>query len=95
MTNPPTPRDRRRPIDCRPCQMVEDIENMFRQHLAEHSVFEASLTENTKLTQEIANSTKELVDLVKGVKGLRSMLVWIAGPVAGIYTVVSLVKALS
>lgn len=99
MTNQPTQvfsaaRDRRK-AECPPCEKIDDLETMFRQHVAEHNVFEASLTENTRLTQEIANSTKELVDLVKGIKGLRSMLVWIAGPLAGIYTVVELVKALS
>jgi len=59
------------------------IEDELRKHKKEHEKFEAAIAENTKLTKSIAENTRELVDLVKGAKGLRSFVLWVA-PLAGV-----------
>lgn len=54
--------------------------------------FELNLKENTDLTRTVADNTTELVQLVKGVKGFRSLVVWAAPVVAAIGAVVAWVK---
>lgn len=44
--------------------------------MAEHQRFEKNLEANTKLTKEIAENTAEMVDLIRGVKGVRTLIVW-------------------
>lgn len=75
-----------------PCDRIKQLESMFEQHIAEHTKFERSLTENTQLTQQIADSTKELVELVKGVKGIRSLIVWLAPAAAMILSILAYFK---
>jgi chromosome segregation ATPase len=43
----------------------------------------ASLEENTRLTREIARNTGDLVELIKGFKGFRRLVVWLAPIIAG------------
>lgn len=45
----------------------------------------SSLAENTRLTQEIATNTGELVELFKGAKAVRRFFLWATPIVAGIY----------
>ena len=53
----------------------------------------SSLARNTELTQEIANNTSEIVGIVKGVKGVRQLLVWIAPVVLLVIAVVTYFKS--
>lgn len=62
-------------------ERITGLESLFNQHLEDHRRFEAAVAENTALTKEIAANTGELVALVCGAKGLRSLLVWLA-PIA-------------
>lgn len=62
-------------------ERLNNLEGVVQQHLISHAAFEKSLSENTALTQQISDNTSELVQLVKGAKGLRSFVVW-AAPVA-------------
>lgn len=57
-------------------ERIEMLESWKNKHVEEHARFEAMIAENTRLTKTIADNTKELVDLVRGAKGLRSLLVW-------------------
>lgn len=67
--------------DRRAHERLTTIETVVNAHIQEHSKFERALAENTALTQTIADNTSEIVDLVKGAKGLRSFVVW-AAPIA-------------
>ena len=72
------------PIDQRAHDRIDGIEHKMEMHRIEHERFEKSLQANTELTQTIANNTTELVDLVKGAKGLRSFVIW-ASPIAAFF----------
>lgn len=62
-------------------ERITGLEDVFHNHLEDHRRFEAAVAENTALTKEIAANTKELVAIVKGAKGARSLLIWFA-PIA-------------
>lgn len=62
--------------DRRAHERISSLEETINNHVNEHARFEAAIAENTKLTQAIADNTAELVALVKGAKGLRSLMVW-------------------
>ena len=53
----------------------------------------SSLAKNTELTQEIANNTFELVSIIKGVKGVRQLIVWLAPVVLLLIAVVTYFKS--
>lgn len=59
---------------------------------ASHIELERMIIENTKLTQTIANNTSELVELVKGVKGVRRLLLWGAPILAAVYSFIQWFK---
>lgn len=61
---------------------IADLEVIVENHLKEHTLFELALAENTHLTKQIAKNTFELVMLVKGAKGMRTFILWIAPVVA-------------
>ena len=73
--------------DRRAHERLDVVEAAITKHNEEHRQFEASIAENTKLTQTIVDNTTELVQLVKGAKGLRSFVIW-AAPLAGVMGVV-------
>lgn len=50
------------------------------------------LMKNTQITQEVANNTAELVELVKGLKGLSRLIVWLGAPVAVVMAVIGYFK---
>lgn len=52
------------------------LEESLQKHLEEHAQIEKTLKDNTESIQKIETNTSELVDLIKGVKGLRSFIVW-------------------
>lgn len=64
--------------DHRAHERIDTLEEIVRDHLSGHAKFEAAIAENTLLTKSIAENTAELVTLVRGAKGLRSFLVWVA-----------------
>lgn len=53
----------------------------------------SSLAKNTELTQEIANNTSELVSIIKGVKGIRQLVVWLAPVILLVIAVVTYFKS--
>lgn len=60
--------------DQRAHERITSLENVVSNHIVEHSRFEKSLEDNTKLTQEIADNTSELVVLFRGAKGMRAFV---------------------
>jgi len=60
--------------DRRAHDRITTLEETVEKHLEDHVTFEASL-------QTIAENTSELVELVRGAKGLRSFIIW-AAPIA-------------
>lgn len=61
--------------DARAHRRIDELE--VRQHN-----LEVAITENTQLTKQIANNTSEIVLLFKGVKGVRTFMLWLAPPTA-------------
>lgn len=55
---------------------IEKLEGAISEHTA-------SLQENTRLTQEIATNTGELVELFKGAKMFRKFFLWVTPIIAG------------
>jgi len=55
-------------------ERLETLESIVKGHLNEHKKFEESL-------KTIADNTSELVEMVRGAKGLRSFVIW-AAPIA-------------
>jgi len=51
-----------------------------------------ALSENTELTRQVATNTSELVELMKGIKGLRSLVVWGAPLVAAVIALVAYLR---
>lgn len=60
--------------DRRAHERIEALSKVVDTHLAEHSKFERTL-------EDISKNTAELVELVRGAKGLRSFVIW-AAPLA-------------
>lgn len=65
----------------------------MKSHLDEHDSFEKALAENTELTRQLVKNTQEIVELVKGIKGFRSLLIWATPIVAAIYAVWAWIKS--
>lgn len=61
--------------DRRAHDRIDTLEVVVENHIREHNKFEASLS-------NIEANTAELVELVRGAKGLRSLIVWAAPIVA-------------
>ena len=60
--------------DQRAHERITSLENAMNNHMVEHSRFEKSIEDNTRLTQEIADNTSELVALFRGAKGMRTFV---------------------
>lgn len=67
--------------DRRAHERIDTIEFRMEEHRLEHKQFEQAIADNTRITQSIADNTAELVEIVKGAKGVRSFVIW-AAPVA-------------
>ena len=65
-------------------ERIDYLEDEFSQHREEHKRLEASLIQNTKLTEAIEANTKELVTLFRGAVSVRTLFVWVSPIVAGI-----------
>ena len=64
---------------------IDSLESIMSKHIEEHQNLSSAIIENTQLTRTISENTAELVLLVKGVKGLRAIVLWLAPFVAIIY----------
>lgn len=72
--------------DHRAHERITSLEVTMAGHIAEHATLLQSIVENTAMTRTISENTSELVTLIKGVKGLRSFLLWLAPLIAAIGT---------
>ena len=70
--------------DRRAHERIDYLEDEFSQQREEHKRLEASLIQNTKLTEAIEANTKELVTLFRGAGSVRTLFVWVSPIVAGI-----------
>ena len=70
--------------DRRAHKRIDYLEDEFSQQREEHKRLEASLIQNTKLTEAIEANTKELVTLFRGAVSVRTLFVWVSPIVAGI-----------
>lgn len=59
-------------------ERIDGLERVMSEHLKEHSKLANAILENTQMTREISTNTAELVALVKGIKGFRSLVLWAA-----------------
>lgn len=64
--------------DKRAHERIDSLEAVMSDHMKEHAELSRSIVENTTLTKEISTNTAELVALVKGIKGFRSFVLWVA-----------------
>lgn len=69
--------------DRRAHERIEILESSLRIITEQHEQFRIALAENTAVTKTIAENTAEIVGIVKGAKGVRTFIVWVA-PVVGI-----------
>lgn len=68
--------------DQRAHERISGLEKVLDKHFEAHQRFEASLSENTQLTQQIAANTAEMVVLFKGAKAFRTLIMWLSPIVA-------------
>lgn len=68
-------------------ERISVLEATMKTHFEEHERFEKALAENTEMTRQLVKNTQEIVDLVKGVKGFRALLLWVTPIVAAVYAV--------
>ena len=57
---------------------IDKLEKSVEGLYEEHRELKSALDRNTDLTQQIADNTSEIVSLVKGFKGLRTLIVWLS-----------------
>lgn len=79
--------------DKRAHERLDGLEAILKNHLTEHEKFEKALAENTEMTRQLVKNTQEIVDLVKGVKGFRALLLWLTPIVAAVYAAWTWVKS--
>ena len=70
--------------DRRAHERIDYLEDEFSQQREEHKRLEASLIQNTKLTEAIEANTKELVTLFRGAVSVRTLFIWASPIMAGI-----------
>jgi len=71
--------------DRRAHERLTSLEEKLKEHLESHARFESAIN-------DIAENTTELVQLVKGAKGLRSFVIWVAPVIAAIVAVWAWIK---
>lgn len=72
--------------DRRAHDRITSLEDVVEKHIQEHTKFETSL-------KNIEANTAELVELVRGAKGIRQLIVWAAPLVAFFVALYAWVKA--
>ena len=70
--------------DRRAHERIDCLECEFSQQRKAQKRLNASLIQNTKLTEAIEANTKELVTLFRGAGSVRTLFVWVSPIVAGI-----------
>jgi hypothetical protein len=68
--------------DRRAHNRIDELEDTVQKIHVQINQFEHLLSENTALTKQIVVNTAAIVELVKGAKGLRTFVVWVAPIVA-------------
>lgn len=71
--------------DHRAHERIDSLEKVMSEHIGRHSELVKSIQENTAMTKTISENTAELVVLVKGVKGIRSFVLWLAPFMAAVW----------
>lgn len=78
---------------------LDDLEIQVNSHAEQINVLvenisetNRSVHENTRITQEVANNTAELVELFKGAKVFRKFLLGVAPVIAVLYAVYAWIK---
>lgn len=61
---------------------IDHIEDALTEHNDALRKLEESIVRNTRLTEDIARNTGELVTLFKGAKAVRGLIVWFTPVVA-------------
>lgn len=79
--------------DRRAHERIDELESVVGDHINSHEKFEQALEHNTALTKEIADNTAELVQLVRGAKGLRTFIIWSAPIAAALAAALAWIKA--
>ena len=69
--------------DRRAHERIDEVKLIVDVHLKEHSLFEAALAENIRVSTETAKNTAELVEIFRTTKGLRNFIVWVTPIAAG------------
>lgn len=62
--------------DRRAHDRIDNIEKTLAVHAARQTSLEGAIKDNTRITQEVADNTSELVSLFRGAKGMRSFVMW-------------------
>ena len=68
-------------------ERITSLEEVVKAHIDNHKTLEENLKENTELTRTISENTSELVTLIKGIKGFRGFVLWLAPMIAAITTI--------
>lgn len=74
-------------------ERIDALDATMKRHLAEHIQFEKALRDNTEMTRQLVENTREIVDLVKGAKGFRSLILWMTPVVAAGYAIYVWIKS--
>lgn len=80
-------------VDQRAHERITSLEDIVKAHIDNHKTLEDGLRENTELTRTISENTSELVTLIKGIKGFRGFVLWLAPFVAGVATIAAAITA--
>ena len=81
------------PMDKRAHERITSLEEIVKAHIDSHKSLEDSLEENTQLTRSISENPAEIVTLIKGVKGFRGYVLWLAPFVAALGTIGAAIAA--
>lgn len=79
--------------DRRAHERLDNLEVIVKSLTAEQAALAKALAENTEMTRQLVKNTQELVDLVRGVKGFRALILWVTPVVAAGYALYAWVKS--
>lgn len=72
--------------DRRAHERIDSLANVVDKHIKEHTEFETSL-------KSIETNTAEIVELIRGAKGIRHLVVWAAPIVTSLIALYAWVKS--
>lgn len=61
-------------VDSESCHRLNTLESAVTTHIKEHTVFEKTLADNVKTTQQIAANTDEIVGMLKVLRDTRGFI---------------------